>query len=236
MDFPWNDVTQRFWYGGLSTNINRWTCVSFIIQIDPDQSFTSRSKSKKFCFLLCQPNAQFPWVCVGWSKPRIPGNKKEHLEKDMYQVIQSGQMIATSQEFFWPPKGSWERDIPLFHIKSRLVKYDNLARFYLWPFWYGEIMTRTQRLERWPPTRGQKGHIGWITWCGLRLRVLCNKNGVSRKLRCHCFSMKFWLLKMFILSLFIYKIYIIHIYIYLDVFILCIMPWKPFVNRWKGIC
>ena len=38
-------------------------------------------------------------VCAfGWSKPRIPGNKKEHLEKDMYQVIQSGQIIATSQE------------------------------------------------------------------------------------------------------------------------------------------
>lgn len=39
-------------------------------------------------------------------------------------------------------------------------------------------------------------------------------------------------------TFFIYKIYmyIYYIYIYLDVFILCIMPWKPFVNRWKGIC
>ena len=40
--------------------------------------------------------------------------KKEHLEKDMYQVIQSGQIIATSQEFFGPQKVAEKGTSPYF--------------------------------------------------------------------------------------------------------------------------
>ena len=60
---------------------------------------------------------------------------RELLQKylDMFGsscCIWSGQIIATSHDL--TSKGSWRREIPLFHLisgKSRLVKYYNLARY-----------------------------------------------------------------------------------------------------------